>query len=912
MNKEKNTEIPSRYNPKDTEQKWYDFWLKNRYFHAEAEKGKSPFSIVIPPPNITGHLHMGHALDNTLQDIFIRWKKMQGYNTLWMPGIDHAGIATQNVVEKKLQEKGLSRHQLGRKKFVKEVWKVKEKHGDTILNQLKKLGASCDWDRQRFTMDEGCSKAVRKAFAQLYHEGLIYRDNYIVNWCPRCETAISDIEVEYFEVKGKLYYINYPLLDGNDQITVATTRPETMLGDTAVAINPADKRFKRLKDKKLLLPLVKRELKIIQDKRIDLEFGTGAVKVTPAHDPIDFEIGKDHNLSFITVISTNGTMTEAAGAYKNLDRYECRKKIVQDLGKNGFLTKIEPYTHSIGHCQRCHTMIEPLVSKQWFVDSKKLAGRAIQTVKTEKIKIFPSRWTKIYLNWMENIKPWCISRQIWWGHQIPAWYCQDCQHSNISEHDPNSCEKCGGSKLTQDPDVLDTWFSSSLWPFAIFGWPQTTKELKHFHPTSVLITGYDIIYFWVARMIMMGLKLVGKPPFYSVYIHGLIRDSQGRKMSKSLGNVVDPLEIMEKYGTDALRFVLAQLSTLGGQDITLNDERLLAARNFANKIWNATRFILINLDNNQYPEIKKSEINYSEDDCQIMLKLNQTIIKVTESLEEYKFNEAVQVLYGFIWHDFCDIYIEWQKIENLSDNSSPIKRKQSQYMLLNILEKTLRLLHPFMPFLSEELWQHLPYPKDQKPDSIMVSSWPEIEKIDKKIEKSAGKAKIKYELVATERKIRASLKLLPKAKPKHYIKPINNEEEAVLKKNQSALEKILPSGNITIDQNLEPTEAFHSGISLSGTTIYVETETNIDIEKERKKLHAEIKKIDTMLEKINKKLSNQNFIKKAPQEVVGKAQNQRTEFETRRTKITKTLEGLTEKQTTDDRKQKTEKTKRKS
>ncbi|MCD5401477.1 valine--tRNA ligase, partial [candidate division NPL-UPA2 bacterium] len=579
-------DIPTKYNPQPVEEKWYRFWEEKGYFRAQVDSKKKPYCIVIPPPNITGSLHMGHALNNSLQDILIRWKRMQGYNALWIPGVDHAGIATQNVVEKELAAKGISRNQLGREKFVEKAWEWKKKYGNNIVHQLRKLGSSCDWSRQRFTLDEGCSRAVREEFVRLYEEGLIYQANYIINWCPHCSTALSDIEVEHKETKGHLYYVNYPLESGDDQITVATTRPETMLGDVAVAVHPDDKKYRRLVGKRLVLPLVGRHLPIIADEGVDSSFGTGAVKITPAHDPRDFEIGLKQKLPQLVVIDESGKMTADTGRYAGLDRYQCREEILKDLRKERYLVKVEDYVHSVGHCYRCRTVTEPLVSEQWFVRMKELARPAIKAVKRKKIKFVPGRWTKVYLNWMENIKDWCISRQIWWGHRLPVWHCQSCRHLNVSRCEPANCQKCNSSDLKQDPNVLDTWFSSALWPFSTLGWPEETEDLNYFYPTSSLVTGYEIIYFWVARMIMMGLKFRGDIPFQEVYIHGIVRDVQGKKMSKSLGNVIDPLEVIEKYGTDALRFSLAQATTLGGQDIFLNEERVEGMRNFANKLWN--------------------------------------------------------------------------------------------------------------------------------------------------------------------------------------------------------------------------------------------------------------------------------------------------------------------------------------
>ncbi|MCK4261878.1 valine--tRNA ligase [bacterium] len=879
-------DIPTKYNPKPVEERWYRFWEEKGYFQAEAYSRKKPYCIVIPPPNITGSLHMGHALNNTLQDILIRWKKMHGDNALWIPGVDHAGIATQNVVEKELAEAGINRHQLGREKFVEKVWEWKAKYGDAIINQLKRLGCACDWRRSRFTLDEGCSRAVKEEFVRLYQEGLIYQANYIINWCPRCRTALSDIEVEHQEIKGKLYYINYPLESGEDQVTVATTRPETMLGDVAVAVHPDDKRYQRLIGKTLILPLVGRKLAIITDERIDPSFGTGAVKITPAHDPDDFEIGLKQKLSQVVVIDETGKMTEEAGRYRGMDRYQCREDILKDLKSQRYLVKIEDYTCPIGHCYRCHTAVEPLVSKQWFVRMKELARPAIRAVKSERIRFIPERWTKVYLNWMENIRDWCISRQIWWGHQLPVWHCRNCQHLNVSQEEPDSCQNCGSSDLEQDQNVLDTWFSSALWPFSTLGWPDETEDLAYFYPTSTLVTGHEIIYFWVARMIMMGLKFRGDIPFHEVYIHGIVRDREGKKMSKSLGNVIDPLEIMEEYGTDALRLALAQATTLGGQDIFLSRERLEGTRNFANKLWNVSRFILLNTEDFNFKRTKQKDLKFDEDDEYIISRLNQIIKEVTDSLSAYKFSEASQAVYEFLWHEFCDWHVELSKLR-LQEGKDEEDRRTTQWVLQYVLRNVLKLLHPYMPFITEEIWQHLNADKG----SITVSPWPRF--MRKRVnEEAMEKARKKYEVITAERRIRSGWNIPLRKKLEHVIKPVNREEKEILERSREKFIQLLSSSRLTIDENYEPSGNLVSEVTLSGTTIFVDLGEAVDLEQEKEKHRKEIAKIEEELKKIDRKLSSSDFLEKAPQEIVEKQRNKRNEYETRRTQMLKTLEKI--------------------
>ncbi|MCX5687443.1 MAG: valine--tRNA ligase, partial [Candidatus Omnitrophica bacterium] len=728
-------DIPPRYNPKDYEESIYSKWENNGLFHAKPDPSKKPFTIAIPPPNITGILHMGHALNNTLQDILIRWKRMQGFASLWVPGTDHAGIATQNVVERSLREKGITRQELGRDKFVEEVWKWREQYGSTIIKQLKRLGASCDWERTRFTMDKGLSEAVLEAFVQLYNKDLIYRGNYIINWCPRCQTALSDEEAPHKDVEGKLYYILYPFKEGIEHgaksiegVVVATTRPETMLGDMAVAVNPKDRRYKKLVGKKLVLPIMDREIEIIADDFVDKKFGTGAVKVTPAHDPNDFEMAKRHGLEPVRIMRPDGKMNENSGRFNGIDRFEARKLIVAELEEKGLLIKIEKHNHAVGHCYRCNTVIEPYLSLQWFVKMKPLAEPAIEAVKNGKIKFYPKRWTKVYLNWMENIRDWCISRQIWWGHRLPVYYCQKCNAVIVAKVAPEKCTKCGSLDLKQDDDVLDTWFSSWLWPFSTLGWPEKTKDLEYFYPTSSLVTAPEILFFWVARMIVSGKEFIKEIPFSDVYIHGTVRDATGKKMSKSLGNIIDPIEIIDGFGADALRFSIISI-TAAGQDVFLSKEKFEIGRNFANKIWNASRFVLMNVEY-RAEDIRRAGQELSMADKWIFSRLNRTIEAVTKALDNYKFNEAESLAYDFFWHDFCDWYVEMVKpeiTEQVKGNKSQVTGK----ILIYVLENSLKLLHPFMPFVTEAVWQNI-----KERESIMIAPWPEADKhyINKKIE----------------------------------------------------------------------------------------------------------------------------------------------------------------------------------
>jgi len=872
MKKINNSNIPSVYNPKVVEEKWYRFWLEKDYFKAKNQFNKEKnYSIVIPPPNVTGSLHIGHALNNTLQDILIRWRRMEGYNTLWLPGTDHAGIATQNVVEREIAKDGKNRYDLGREKFLERVWQWKEKYGNNIINQLKRLGFSCDWSRLRFTLDEGLSKAVRRVFVQLYREGLIYRENYVINWCPRCQTALADIEVDSVEENSNLYYIDYPIKDSEEVISVATVRPETMLGDTAVAVHPDDKRYKKYIGKTAILPLVGRELPIIADNYVDPEFGTGAVKITPAHDLNDFELGKRHKLQIINLLNDDGTMNEQAGEYKGLSVLECREKVIKELKEKGYLKKIEDYQHSIGHCYRCGTIIEPYLSKQWFVKMKELALPAISAVEEGKIEFIPSRWDKVYYEWMRNIKDWCISRQLWWGHRIPVWYCQDCLELNVEENKPSFCKKCGSHNLVQDPDVLDTWFSSALWPFSTLGWPEETDDLKCFYPTSVLVTGFDIIFFWVARMIMMGLKFCGEVPFKKVYINPLIRDAKGKKMSKSKGNVIDPLTIVEEYGSDALRFTLASL-TIQGNYICLSEERIKGFRNFTNKIWNVSRFSMMNLKDFSIDKIEKDKLKMTLSDKWIISRLNRAIKKTNDYLNEFKFGEAAKNIYEFSWNEFCDWYIEFIK-PRLYQEEDKISKETAQYILWVTLENTLKLLHPFMPFITEEIWQKIPH----KGESIIISSWPQynIESVDKDAEEKMSKI---MDIIRTIRNIKSDMNIPYSKKIDLYLNIAqDNNLLKLIKDNTYYIESLVKIESLNIGTNITKPPYSATGI-LEGIEIFIPLKDIINISEEISRLEKKLLKVKKELDIVCRKLNNQDFLSKAPVEVIEKEEEKADEL----------------------------------
>jgi valyl-tRNA synthetase len=875
-------EIPSRYNPKDTEDKWYKLWEEKGYFLGKADPEKKPFCIVIPPPNVTGILHMGHALNNTIQDILARYHRMKGFSALWMPGTDHAGIATQNVVEKAIAKEGLKRQDLGRDKFIERVWQWREQYGSTIIRQLKKLGASCDWQRTRFTMDEEYSKSVLEVFVRLYEKGLIYRGSYIINWCPRCQTALSDEEAPHRELDGNLYQLKYPLKDNPDQfVIVATTRPETMLGDTAVAVNPKDKRYKKLVGKTLILPLMEREIKVIADPMVDMEFGTGAVKVTPAHDPNDYALGKKHGLEFVNVMTPDGRMNQNAGEYQDMDRFEAREVILEDLKVKGLLEKVQPHKLSAGHCYRCHTIIEPYLSKQWFVKMQPLSIPAIDAVKKGKIKFYPNRWTKVYLNWMENLQDWCISRQIWWGHRIPVYYCRHCEDvTMVSSVRPDKCSKCGSSDIYQDEDVLDTWFSSWLWPFATFGWPEVSGDLKYFYPTSCLVTAPEIIFFWVARMIMAGYEFMGDIPFKDVYIHGTVRDIEGKKMSKSLGNIIDPLEIINEYGTDALRFSLISI-TAQGQDVFLSKERFDQGRNFANKIWNASRFILMNLEPTEIKtdlcEFTKKE-QLSIINRWILSRFYSTLKEAQRNLDGYKFNEAANLLYSFFWHEFCDWYLEMIKPD--------IKKRENQVVMYKLLEKFLRSIHPFMPFITEEVWQLLPH----EGESVMLAPYPHIQTqlIDKKIEVKVG---LLFEVITTIRNMRQDVEIPLTAKINVVIASGNRESRQMISELKCHIENLAKTGPLEIREEYAHMKSSITAV-VSDTHVTIPLEGLVDINKEKVKIEINIVNTQKAIHAKERMLANREFVKKAPPEIVEAEKTRLTELNETLKKLKGVLDGL--------------------
>ncbi len=852
-----NDVLAKTYEPKEVEEKWYCYWERNDLFKANTESGKSPFCIVIPPPNITGSLHMGHALNNTLQDILCRYKRMKGYSVLWQPGTDHAGIATQNVVEKDLASKGTDRHQIGRERFVELVWEWREKFGGVIINQLKRLGSSCDWSRERFTMDEGLSRAVREVFVRLYDEGLIYRGDYIINWCPRCHTALADLEVEHEDKDSFLYYIRYPFEDREGYLIVATTRPETVLGDTALAVNPEDERYKDLSGAYVLLPVLNRPIPVIFDNYVDKEFGTGALKITPAHDPNDFEIGNTHQLERIKVIDEDGSMNELAGPYKGMDRFQCRERILQDLESSGLLEKTEPYSHAVGHCYRCKTMIEPLLSKQWFIKVGPLAKEAIAAVKDGKTRIVPSNWEDVYYEWMNNIKDWCISRQIWWGHRIPAWYCQGCGEIIVAKEGPKVCSSCKGKDLQQETDVLDTWFSSALWPFSTLGWPDSTDELKTFYPTSVLVTGFDILFFWVARMMMMGIHFLGDVPFRDVYIHALVKDEQGQKMSKSKGNIIDPLEVLNRFGTDAFRFTLSVMA-IQGRDIRLSEERIAGYRNFINKIWNAARFSLMNLKDCKPPSIDKSSITLA--DRWIMTRMGEVAEEISGHLDDYRFNDAAGTCYQFVWHEFCDWYLEMAKLELYSKDQ---KRREVAHSVLQILlSGVVRLLHPFVPFITEEIWYRLPYTEG----SIMVAQFPQpLEFIYD--DESIKEMDLLKGVITGIRNIRGEMNVPPKKDVKIVIDAKGSREREIFENNLAYITSLAKVESINIVSGTEKPE-WSATYVFGDVQVHVLLKGLINYDDERNRIYKEIKKIEHEMDLSRRKLSNKDFLNQAPLHIV--------------------------------------------
>ncbi len=859
------------YDPHATEERWYRYWLDGGFFHAEVDKNKEPFCIVIPPPNVTGQLHLGHALDNTLQDILIRWQRMSGKNAVWIPGTDHAGIATQIKVEEELAREGKTRYDIGREAFLERVWQWKEHYGNRIIDQLKDLGASCDWERQRFTMDDGCSRAVREVFVRLYEKGLIYQGYYIINWCPRCQTALSDIEVEHQDQAGKLWQIRYPLTDGSGELVVATTRPETMLGDTAVAVHPEDPRYSELVGKELELPLVGRRIPIIADEYVDPSFGTGAVKVTPAHDPNDFAMGERHELQQIVVIDTEGKMNEHAGPYLGLDRFECREKLVADLDAAGFLVGIEEHQHAVGSCSRCNTTVEPYLSKQWFVKMKPLAEPAIEAVREGRVEFIPSRFSKLYLSWVENVRDWCISRQLWWGHRIPVWYCQDCHEVIVTREDPTQCTACGSQNLEQDPDVLDTWFSSALWPFSTLGWPQETPELAHFYPTSVLVTGFDIIYFWVARMVFMGLEFMGEVPFHKVYIHGLLRDGQGRKMSKSLGNGIDPSEVIAQYGADTLRFSLVT-GTAPGNDMRFYSEKIEGARNFANKIWNAARFALMNLEDFQPQSDEWEHLPLELADRWIRSRYRKALTELEGWLERFELGEAARVLHDFIWNELCDWYLELAK-PRLYGRQGEEPRRSAQYTLWYVLARTMELLHPFMPYITEEIWQQLPHDGP----SIMVAPWPTPPE-----EFADDEAEAQMELVMDAiraiRNVRSEKQVPPGRKIVALVQGELDVRE-LFAKYSSYLKELAGLEELKLQERASAPDGAITAAVARDYTIYLPLAGLVDLRQERERLDKEMAGAKQQLERVRGKLGNPGFVGKAPAAVVERERTREKELE---------------------------------
>jgi len=879
------TILPKRYDPKKTEVKWYQYWLDKGYFIGNPEDKRPVFSIVIPPPNVTGELHIGHLLPMTLQDIMIRYKKMQGFNTLWLPGTDHASIATHTMVEKELEKEGIKRKDITREEFLERAWQWKEKYGNRIIEQLKRFGVACDWSRERFTMDEGLSRAVREVFVRLYNEGLIYRGTYLVNWCPRCMTAISDLEVDHIEMKGKLYYIKYPIKNSDRYATVATTRPETMLGDTAVAIHPHDEKNIWLLHKTPILPILGRELAVISDPVVDPEFGTGIVKVTPAHDPNDYKIGIDHDLEKINIMNPDGTMNENAGPYKGMDRFDCRKKLLKDLKDQNLLENIVNHTLAIGQCQRCETIIEPLISEQWFVKIKPLAEEAIKVVERGDIKFVPDNWKKVYFDWMYNIRDWCISRQLWWGHRIPVWYCSDCGKETCTVDDARSCQHCGSENIHQDEDILDTWFSSALWPFSTMGWPEETLDLKTYYPTSILITGFDILFFWVARMIMMGVKFMKDVPFRIAYFHGLICDETGAKMGRTKGNVIEPVEIVDLYGTDAVRFALSVMAMPGRREIPLSVDRIEGYRNFANKMWNAARFVLMNIEEEfEFREPDPKDIDKIPFEGRwILSRVNHVIARVTKAMENLDFHIATDVVYQFLWHEYCDWYLEMAKLSLYQDEVEKAK-ETTQNILLDVLEKSVRLLHPFMPFITEEIWQSLPFTGE----SIMITDWPDADERfcdDRNEDEMRGL----MELITVVRNIRGEMNISPSQKVEVILNCRRESTQEFVRTHAHFIEHLAKTKPLLFSSQ----KPDHAATSLCGEIeVFLPLDDVIDISEEKTRLLKEIGKLDKELEFEGKKLQNANFLSKAPEAVVSKVKKTHEQLLEAKNKLIAALEKL--------------------
>ena len=879
------TELPKGYEPAEVEQKWFDVWEKRGDFHADENSSKPHYSIVIPPPNVTGVLHMGHALNNTLQDILCRWKRMSGYEVLWMPGTDHAGIATQNVVEKQLAAEGKDRHELGRDAFVERVWKWRKESGGQIINQLKRLGASCDWQRERFTMDEGLSTAVREVFVSLYDDGLIYRDNRLINWCPRCHTALSDLEVEHEDKQGNLWHLRYPVKGTEQFLIVATTRPETMLGDTAVAVHPEDERYTDLIGKTVLLPLMNREIPIIADEYVDKDFGSGAVKITPAHDFNDFEIGKRHDLEFINILDESGKINEKGGSYVGMERNVARAKVVTDLEALGLLDKIDNYTNAVGECYRCRTTIEPYMSKQWYVAVKSLAAEAIKAVDSGQTKIVPQQWEKTYYEWMNNIQDWCVSRQIWWGHRIPAWFCNDCGEITVSRSDVTTCKHCGSNNLRQETDVLDTWFSSALWPFSTMGWPEQTQSLQKFYPTSCLVTGFDILFFWVARMMMMGIKFMGEVPFKEVYIHALVRDAQGQKMSKSKGNVINPLTIVDEYGADAFRYTLCAFAAMG-RDIKLSADRIGGYRNFVNKLWNASRFALMNLEDFDLAELDLSQQPLSPADQWILNRYAFAAVEVNQALTNYKFNDAASILYSFTWHEFCDWYIELSKGNLYGDNAEA--RRATQIVLFTVLEGLLRMLHPILPFVTEEIWHALP--GQRAVDSIMQADYP-IKPLVATDQSIVTDMEGVMDVIRAIRNVRGELDVPPGKKIKVVL---NCKSDSVVKSiisGQAYIKSLARVENLLVGVAVERPKQASTQVA-GEVEVMIPLADLINVAEEEARLNKEIEKVQKDVGFFEKKLSNEKFVANAPPQVLEKDRGKLAAAEKKREILQQSLEKI--------------------
>ncbi len=870
-------ELPKTYDPSQVEDRIYQNWVEKEYFEATPDSKKEPYTIVIPPPNVTGQLHMGHALDETLQDILIRYKRMKGYAALWIPGTDHAGIATQIKVEEELRKDGLTRYDLGRDKFLEKVWDWKHQYGNRIINQLKKLGSSCAWSRERFTMDEGCSQAVKEVFVKLYDKGLIYQGSKIINWCPHCITALSDAEVEYDEQDGNFWHIKYPVKDSDKFVEIATTRPETLFGDTAVAVNPEDERYKDLVGKTLILPLVGREIPVVADEYVDKDFGTGCVKITPAHDPNDFEVGARHNLEQIKVMNDDATMNKYAGKYCGMDRYECRKAMVADLEEQGLLVKVVPHKHNVGQCYRCGTTVEPIISKQWFVKMEPLAKPAIEVVKNGTVKFVPDRFSKTYLNWMENVHDWCISRQLWWGHRIPAFYCEDCGKTTVSKDEVTKCPHCGGA-VKQDPDVLDTWFSSALWPFSTLGWPNANEDFDYFYPTATLVTGYDIIFFWVARMIFSALEQTGKAPFEHVFIHGIVRDSQGRKMSKSLGNGIHPLEVIPEYGADALRFTLATGNS-PGNDMRYYKERVEASRNFANKIWNASRFLMMNMDidNIELPSADKLRT----EDKWILSVFNRVAKEVGENIDKFELGVAVSKIYDFIWDNYCDWYIELVKPRLYAKDGS---EKEAQKVLAYVLANALKLLHPFMPFITEEIFSYLPTGEE----SIMISRWPEYSE-ELCFEADEKKMQLVMNAISEIRNIRTQMNVVPSKKAKVIVVA---EDVSLFEGSEIFFEKLASASETVIQATKDGIDANAVTGVVEGAELFIPMDELVDKDKELARLSDEKKRLEAEIKRVEGKLNNQGFVAKAPEKVVAEEREKGEKYKLMLEKVLESIEKM--------------------